>query len=192
MKQLSHKFSFLFALVVTVGVLLACNKFKGDDNNTSSGSDNNKQQTTKTEENNSGNNNSGSNNKSSDNTTKNNTSAGTVSGKLYFCEDYKNGEEIGVSDRFTPGWLTVMVKTDEPLGVSKAELRLSKVADANGDKISEQIITTIPFDIQPNWTYTYFQDKDKLKFSSPGTYRVILQKTDGTPLLSNDVEVVKR
>jgi hypothetical protein len=192
MKQLSHKFSFLFALVISVGVILACNKFKGDDNNTSSGSDNNKQQTTKTEDNNSGNNNSGSNDNTSKNNTSNNTSAGTMSGKLYFCEDYKNGEEIGVSERFTPGWLTVMVKTDEPLGISKAELRLSKVADANGDKISEQILTTIPFDIQPNWTYTYFQDKDKLKFSSPGTYRVILQKTDGTPLLSNDVEVVKR
>jgi hypothetical protein len=34
---------------------------------------------------------------------------------LYFCEKYGNDGEIGVSDRFTTGYLTVMVKCDYAL-----------------------------------------------------------------------------
>lgn len=116
----------------------------------------------------------------------------TTGGKLYFCEDYVNGREIGVSDRFTTGWLTVMVKTDEPIGVGKVELRLSKIKDEFGESISEKIIRDIDFNIQPDWDYTYFQDKKNLKFDTPGTYKVTLMKTDGTPIVSGEVEVVSR
>ncbi|CAF3772397.1 unnamed protein product [Rotaria sp. Silwood1] len=112
--------------------------------------------------------------------------------KLYFCEDYKNGKEIGVSDRFSTGWLTVMVKTDKPLGVGKVELRMTKVKDSSGNKISEKIVDTVPFDVQADWDYTYFQDKSRLKFSSPGTYKVTMQKVDGTPICSGEVEVTSK
>jgi hypothetical protein len=113
--------------------------------------------------------------------------------ELYFCEDYKNGKEIGVSNRFSTGWLTVMVETgkENPFGVGKVELRLAKIKDADGNPISEKIIDTIPFDVQADWHYTYFQDPKRLKFSSPGTYRVTMQKIDGTPICSGEVEVTK-
>lgn len=110
-------------------------------------------------------------------------------GSLYFCEDYKNGKEIGVSDRFTTGWLTVMVRSDRPLGVGKVELRLTKIADAKGKSITPKIMDTIPFDVEADWDYTYFQDKERLLFNTPGTYRVTLQKVDGTPICSGIVEV---
>lgn len=187
MPGVNNKFAFLIALVISVGVILACNKSK----DTSSSEDTKKETTSenKSTDTKSSDTKSSDDSKSSD--TKSSGNTGGVSGKLYFCEDYK-GKEIGVSDRFTPGWLTVMVKTDEPLGVGKVELRLTKVKDADGNKISEKIMDTVPFDIQPDWDYTYFQDKDRLRFSSPGTYKVTLQKTDGTPMLSGEVEVVSK
>jgi len=82
----------------------------------------------------------------------------TVSGnKLYFCEEYKNGKEIGVSDVFTipsgGGYLTVMIKLDEPIGVGKVDLRISKKTGG-----TEKIIETIPFDVQPDWDYIHFDE----------------------------------
>lgn len=116
-------------------------------------------------------------------------------GKLYFCEQYKNGEEIGVSKRFTTGWLTVMVDlrpAGKTLGTGKVELRLSKIKDEDGRDISEKIIKTVPFSVQSDWEYTYFEDHDNLKFKTPGTYKVVCQKVDGTPIVSGEVEIISK
>ena len=113
-------------------------------------------------------------------------------GSLYFCEDYVNSEEIGVSDRFTTGWLTVMVRTDKPFGTGKVELQVTKIADSKGNTITEKIIDVIPFDVGAEWDYAYFQDKDRLKFTSPGTYKVTMQDLKGIPYCSGEVEVVSK
>ena len=31
---------------------------------------------------------------------------------LYFCEEYTSSGEVGISDRFTTGYLTIMIKCD--------------------------------------------------------------------------------
>jgi hypothetical protein len=114
---------------------------------------------------------------------------------LYFVEQYVNGEEIGRSTKFTPGWLTVMIDLrgeNKTLGTGKVELRLSKIKDAAGNEISEKIIKTIPFDVQADWGYTFFTDKSNLKFTEPGTYKVVCQKTDGTPLATGTVEIIPK
>lgn len=113
-------------------------------------------------------------------------------GSLYFCEDYKDAKEIGVSDRFTTGWLTVMVRTFKPFGTQKVELLITQIADKNGNTISEKVIDTVPFDIGADWTYAYFQDKSNLKFNSPGTYRVTLKDLNGIPFCSGEVEIISK
>jgi len=114
---------------------------------------------------------------------------------LYFCEDYVNGKEIGKSDVFTPGYLTVMVNlkpVKRTIGTGKVELRLTKIKDEDGRSISDEIIETIPFNVEPDWDYTYFQDKEKLGFREPGTYKVTLMKTDGSPICSGQVKVIPK
>lgn len=177
MKNNLHSLKFILVLVVSFTLLTACSKVKEM-------ADKEKEKTEKTDKTD-----KKEETKKEDTKTESSGKEETAGNKLYFCEDYKNGKEIGVSDRFTSGWLTVMVKTEKPIGVGKVELRLAKIKDADGDKISEKIIDTIPFDIQSNWDYTYFQDKSRLKFSSPGTYKVTMQKVDGTPICSGEVEV---
>lgn len=180
MKNLKYKLNFLLAILITVSLVVACGKLKDlakeetkkDDTKTET-----KKEETKTE------------------TKKESSSKKEGEAKLYFCEQYKNGEEVGVSERFTPGWLTVMVDTrpaGTKLGTGKVELKLSKIKDSSGDDISEKIIRTVPFDVQADWDYTYFTDKKNLKFDSPGTYRVVCQKKDGTPIATGEVEVVPR
>ncbi len=113
-------------------------------------------------------------------------------GSLYFCEDYKDAKEIGVSERFTTGWLTVMVRTDKPFGTEKVELLITQIADKNGNTISEKVIATVPFDIGADWNYAYFQDKSNLKFTSPGIYRVTLKDLKGIPFCSGEVEIISK
>jgi hypothetical protein len=164
MQHLNYKINFILALFIGIAVILAC----GDKKDDSSEKEETKKEETKKEE-----------------TKKETTSTG---GRLYFCEDYIDGEEIGVSERFTPGWLTVMVKTDEPLGVGKVELRIVRIRKDG----TEKIMDTVPFDVQADWDYTYFQDKKRIAFKSPGDYKVTLQKVDGSPIVSGEVTVVPR
>ncbi|MCK7525975.1 MAG: hypothetical protein MZV64_54380 [Ignavibacteriales bacterium] len=42
---------------------------------------------------------------------------------LYFCEKYGNNGEVGVSDRFTTGYLTVMVKCDYALDLEDCSIQ---------------------------------------------------------------------
>jgi hypothetical protein len=112
----------------------------------------------------------------------------SAGGSLYFCEEYKDGKEIGVSEVFTiprgGGYLTVMIKLDKPIGVGKVDLRISK--KTNG---SEKIVETIPFDVQPDWDYIHF---DEITFKSAGMHRVVLMKSDGSPIATGDVEIKYR
>jgi len=120
---------------------------------------------------------------------------GTLNGKLYFCEDYRNSKEIGKSDRFTTGWLTVMVDlrdAGEVIGARDVSIRISKIKDADGYSIKEEFIKKVPFSVDPSFDYIYFQDKKNLKFDSPGTYKVSLLDDDNNILLSNNIEIIPR
>lgn len=186
MSKISNNLKFIFALFICFAVLTACNK-KSD--TTDSKKEDTKKEVTKTDD-----------TKKETTTSKtessniDRSSSGSGDAKLYFVEDYKDGKEINKSEKFSPGWLTVMVDlrpTGKKIGVGKVELRIVKVRDEDGNKISEKIIDTVPFDVQADWDYTFFKDKDKIGFKTPGTYKVTMQKVDGTPICSGEVEIVK-
>lgn len=100
---------------------------------------------------------------------------------LYFCEEY-NGRETNISDVFTTGYLTVMVKSGNPIGYNEVEIEIDKYNFA-ADKF--EFVKTIPFTIKKTMDYVYFQDKDKLTFETPGFYRVLLTTPGGTTKLAS-------
>jgi len=110
---------------------------------------------------------------------------------LYFCEEYKGGEEIGKSSTFiigpNGGYFTCMINlrgTGKTIGVGKLELRISKLG------ASEKILDTEKFDVQPDWDYIFF---DKFHtFYSAGDYKVTAMKPDGTPVASGEVTIKMR
>lgn len=104
---------------------------------------------------------------------------------LYFCEKYTN-KEIGVSDRFTTGNLTVMVKLDKPLDQESVIIELDKLNCASG---AFEYFDSKNFNIDPKWSYIHF---DKINFSSPGIYRVFLLDPDYNTLVSGLIEIVGR
>ena len=107
--------------------------------------------------------------------------------------DQEEGE-IGVSDKLSPGYLTVMVDlrpSKKKIGMSEVKIKLTKIKDADGKPISEKDIRTVPFTVQSSFDYIFFENKKDLKFTSPGTYRATLLDKKGNYLVSGEVEVTK-
>ncbi len=111
--------------------------------------------------------------------------------KVYFCEEYRGGDEIGKSDVFiigpNGGYFTCMIDlrgTGKTIGVGKLDLRITKLGP------SEKIVATEKFDVQPDWDYIYF---DKFHtFYSAGDYKVTVLKPDGTPVGAGEVTIKMR
>ena len=169
-----NKFKFIIALFVIFGLAVACGSKKDSSDKKE---DTKKEETTKED--------TKKDDTKREDTKKEETRSGN---KLYFCEEYKNGKEIGVSDVFNistrGGYLTVMIKLDDPIGVGKVDLRISKKTGS-----TEKIIETIPFDVQPDWDYIHF---DEITFKTAGDYKVTLLKPDGTPIASGDIKIQYR
>ncbi|MEO8210164.1 MAG: toll/interleukin-1 receptor domain-containing protein [bacterium] len=108
---------------------------------------------------------------------------------LYFCESYGNKGEIGVSDRFTPGSLTVMVKADSPLGLKNCSILLDKY-----DRVNKNFnfFKKFNFSVNPDWKDMWFtkNENSDMDFSEPGIYRVYLLDENDLFVASNIVEII--
>lgn len=173
MKIIKDNFSFLVIIVVSVFLVFSCSKLKDLSKEETKKEDTKKEETKKEE-------------------TKSNKDVTTSESKLYFCEDYRNSEEINVGKRFSVGWLTVMVDlrpAGKTIGVRKVNLTLTKIKDEDGNKIADKLVATVPFTVTTDMDYIYFKDTKRLKFKAPGTYRVACEKTDGTEIVSGEVTI---
>lgn len=105
---------------------------------------------------------------------------------LYFCREYKNGQEIGLSNTFGigPGGdsITVMVRLE---GFIK-EKHVSIVVDKaeSGEYV---YANTHKFDVEPAWDYIFFAG---INFWSEGSYKVSLIREDGSVMAFSYVTMV--
>ncbi len=173
----NHKLKFLIALMVIFAFGYVCSSNKDDkkeDKKEDTKKEDTKKEDTKSDE------------RKTDDTKKEQTTSSDV--KLYFCEEYTGGKEIGKSDEFiigrNGGYFTCMIDmrgTGKTIGVGKLELRITKLGS------SEKIVATEKFDVQPDWDYIYF---DKFHtFYSAGDYKVTALKPDGTPVATGEVKI---
>ncbi len=109
--------------------------------------------------------------------------------KLYFCEQYKDGQEIGKSDVFTigsnGGYMTCMIDlrgTGQTIGVSSVNLIIYRMT-ADGDSYMD----TKPFDVQPDWDYIFFDQF--YTFYSAGKYKVVCETKDGSSVATGRVTI---
>jgi len=172
--SINYKLKLLITLMVMFGLAFVCSSSKDDKKEDTKKEDTQKEETKKEE-------------------TKTSGDEQYIPGaKLYFVEEYRDGEEIGKSDVFTinpsGGYLTVMIDlkaTGKKIGVGKLDLRISKMTDDG-----EKIIETKPFDVQPDWDYIYF---DKFyTFHADGKYKVTALKPDGTPVATGNLTIKYR
>jgi hypothetical protein len=116
----------------------------------------------------------------------------TFSQRLYFCEEYRDSREIGVSDVFIigsgGGYFTCMIDLRDAgkvVGTSKVSLKIYRVYSSSDDYIS-----TEKFDVQPDWDYIFF---DKFyTFYSEGDYKVVAYKSNGSKIATGYVTIKMR
>ena len=108
---------------------------------------------------------------------------------LYFCEKYGNNGEVGVSDRFTTGYLTVMVKCDYALDLEDVSIQFDKY---NTRSKAFEYYKKFDYVIEPDMKYVYFEKNDEsdMKFEDPGFYRVFLLDDRGKTVASALIEII--
>ncbi len=103
---------------------------------------------------------------------------------MYFCEKYgRNGEE-GVSDRFTTGYLTVMVRSDRALGLYDVSIQLDKYNFRTGE---------FNYTVELDMKYVFFtrNDDSDMEFEDPGFYRVFLLDDRDRTVASAIIEIIR-
>jgi hypothetical protein len=109
---------------------------------------------------------------------------------MFFCEVYDAYDgEIGVSDRFTTGFLTVMVKCDYALNLTAVSIQFDKY---NFRTSKFEYYKKFPFDVQPDMKYIYFSrnENSDLEFEEAGLYRVYLLDSRDKTVASALIEII--
>lgn len=109
---------------------------------------------------------------------------------LYFCEKYDDDDgEIGVSDRFTTGYITVMVKCDYALRLDDVSIQYDKYNFRTG---TFEYYKKFDFNVDRDMKYIFFErnDSSDMEFEDPGFYRVFLLDEDGKTVASALVEII--
>ncbi len=107
---------------------------------------------------------------------------------LYLCESYGDNGEVGISDRFTTGYLTVMIKCDYALGLSSVSIQFDKYDCSTGNF---KYYNKFNYNVKPDMKYIFFEGKD-LNFKTPGIYRVFLLDEYGKTVTSGLVEIISK
>ena len=109
---------------------------------------------------------------------------------LYFCETYGSSGEVGVSDRFTTGYLTVMVKADGPLGLRDCSIQMDKYSCSTG---KFAFYKKFKYSVEPDMKYVYFakNSESDMSFDEAGIYRVFLLDQNDRTVASGLVEIIK-
>lgn len=109
---------------------------------------------------------------------------------MYFCEKYgRNGEE-GVSDRFTTGYLTVMVKSSYALRLDDVAIQLDKYNFRTGEF---EYYKKFNYTIELDQKYVFFtkNDESDMEFEDPGFYRVFLLDDRDRTVASAIIEIIR-
>ncbi len=110
---------------------------------------------------------------------------------MYFCERYDDYDgEIGVSDRFTTGYLTVMVKCDYALRLEDVSIQFDKYNERKGRFEYDK---KFDFSVDRDMKYVFFSrnDDSDMEFDDPGFYRVFLLDEDDETVASALIEIIR-
>jgi hypothetical protein len=109
---------------------------------------------------------------------------------MYFCEKYGRNGEVGVSDRFTTGYLTVMVKSDYALRLDDVAIQLDKYNFRTGEF---EFYKKFSYEIDLDMKYVFFEKNDDsdMEFEDPGFYRVFLLDDRDRTVASAIIEIIR-
>jgi hypothetical protein len=111
---------------------------------------------------------------------------------MYFCERYDDVlGEVDISDRFYPGYLTVMVKAATAMGLSEVSIQFDKYDCRTG---SFNFYKKFNYTVSPDMKYVYFarNAESDMSFDDVGIYRVFLLNSSNKTVASALIEIIPR
>lgn len=112
---------------------------------------------------------------------------------LYLCVEYGDYGEESISDVFTTGYLTAVVKCDYELNASDVAVQFDKF-NFKTDKF--EFYKKFDYTIDPKGKYFFFSKNDEsdMTFEEPGFYRVYLldENKDSKVIASTIVRIIPR
>ena len=112
---------------------------------------------------------------------------------VYFCVKYdsEGDGEVDISDRFTTGAITVVVKSGSAIGLTDCFIQYDKY---NQSKKKFEYYKKFEFEIGESSKYVYFAKtkNNDMAFEEPGIYRVYLLNAKEKVVSSSLVEIVER
>jgi hypothetical protein len=110
---------------------------------------------------------------------------------MYFCEKYGKNGEVGISDRFTVGFITVVVKSGYKMKLTDVHVQFDKY---NYKKDSFEYYKKFNYTLEPDMSYVYFSKNDEsdMSFDEPGFYRVFLLDDEDETVASAIVEIIDK
>jgi len=110
---------------------------------------------------------------------------------MYFCEKYGKNGEVGISDRFTVGFLTVVVKSEYKMKLTDVHVQFDKY-NYKQDKF--EFYKKFAYTLEPDMKYVYFSKNDEsdMSFDEPGFYRVFLLDDNDETVASAIVEIIDK
>lgn len=109
---------------------------------------------------------------------------------LYFCESYDDSRgEINISDRFHTGYLTVMVKATDPLGLTDCSIQFDRYNTRTGEF---EYYKKFNYTVSPSMKYIYFSrnSESDMSFDKTGIYRVFLLDARDRTVTSGLIEII--
>ena len=108
---------------------------------------------------------------------------------MYFCEKYGRNGEVGVSDRFTTGYLTVMVKSDYALDLDDVSIQFDRY---NTRTRKFEFYKKFNYVIERDMKYVFFEKNSEsdMKFEESGFYRVFLLDDRDKTVASALIEII--
>ncbi|MEO8398980.1 MAG: hypothetical protein ABI550_04095 [Ignavibacteriaceae bacterium] len=109
---------------------------------------------------------------------------------LYFCEKYDSDSgEKGISDRFSTGYLTVMVKCDYALGLKDCHIQFD-IWNPSTKKFD--FYKKFDYKIEADMSYVFFArtKESDLSFDEPGIYRVFLLDENDETVASSLIQII--
>jgi hypothetical protein len=110
---------------------------------------------------------------------------------IYFCERYSaDSGEVHISDRFTKGPITVMVKSNNKISLKNVHIQFDKW---DPDSLSFNFYKRFNFTIKPDMKYVFFSKNDEsdMSLDEPGFYRVFLLTDSDKKIASGLVQIIE-
>jgi len=110
---------------------------------------------------------------------------------LYLCVEYGDDGEESISDVFTTGYLTVVVKCDYKLGLEDVHIQFDKY---NAKKDKWEFYKKFDYTIDPSHKYVYFarNDDSDMSFDETGFFRVYLLDDNDKVIASTIVKIIDK